>query len=219
MPLRRFIVGVIGIVLLLMGVLPSNPLLFPQRFDPPYSYITISEAIWILSGLLVIAFSLLPYIRQKLVYRPSHTAGIVGWAILLALPYFATWFYSYSYHYRLGFAIVPLLILPTAILLSKWLTVERITRWSDRVKVSYAIILVLLSLPGIIAVTIDVTWSRVWLLDDTLDTDIRKYQVTNPDIMEIYFGINEFMAETETEPIIVAPVNNAYPSFSTNGHP
>ena len=31
-----------------------------------------------------------------------------------------TWFYSYSYHYRLSFAIVPLMILPTAVILAKW---------------------------------------------------------------------------------------------------
>ena len=35
---------------------------------------------------------------------------IGAWALLLALPYFLTFFFSYSYHYRLGFAILPLLM-------------------------------------------------------------------------------------------------------------
>ena len=46
-------------------------------------------------------------------------AATVGWGLALALPYFVTWFYSYSYHYRLSFAIVPLLILPTAAILAR----------------------------------------------------------------------------------------------------
>lgn len=205
MPIQRFAIGIVGIVLLLMGVLPSNPLISPDRFDPPMSYITLSEAIWIVLGLLVIGFSLLPYIHKKIIHRPSHSIGVVGWSLLLALPYFLTWFYSYSYHYRLGFAIVPLMILPTAIVLGKWFTVERMTQWSQGLKIGYYIVLVVLGLPGIFSVAVDITWSRVWLTDNTLDTDTRKYQVFNPSLMEVTFALNEYIEATGNTPVIVAP--------------
>jgi 4-amino-4-deoxy-L-arabinose transferase-like glycosyltransferase len=48
-------------------------------------------------------------------------AGLRGILLLLAAfitPYLITWFWSYSYHYRLSFAIVPLFIAPLAALLS-----------------------------------------------------------------------------------------------------
>jgi len=205
MPVRRLVIGIIGIVLLLMGVLPSNPLISPDRFDPPMSYITLTEAIWILIGLGIIVFSLLPYIQKKILHRPSYSMGVVGWALLLAFPYFATWFYSYSYHYRLGFAIVPLMILPTAIILSKWFTVERITQWHGGLQTLYYAVLVILTLPGILAVTVDITWSKVWLADETLESDLRKYQVFNPSLMEVYFALSEYMDATGNKPVVVAP--------------
>ena len=43
---------------------------------------------------------------------PTPDISRFGWMYLLALPYFITWFYSYSYHYRLSFAIVPLMLMP-----------------------------------------------------------------------------------------------------------
>ncbi len=205
MPIQRFTIGIVGIVLLLMGVLPSNPFISPDRFDPPMSYITLVEAIWIILGLGIIGFSLLPYLHKKIVHRPSHSMGVVGWSLLLALPYFMTWFYSYSYHYRLGFAIVPLMILPTAIILGKWFTLERMKNWATSLRISYAVLLIALGLPGILAVTVDITWSRIWLADETLDTDNRKYQVFNPSLMEMYFEIAEYIESTGNDPVIVAP--------------
>ena len=205
MSLMRFLIGTIGIGILLMGVLPSTPLLFPARFDPPYSYITLIEAISIIVGLLVIGLGLFLHLRHRAIAKPSRTRESLMWALLLALPYFVTWFYSYSYHYRLGFAIVPLLTLPTALLLSTWLTHERIQQWTVRNRKIYTIIIILLCLPGIISVAVDVTWSKIWLLDEKLESDIRKYQVFNPALVEIYYGIEEYMSEAETEPIIVAP--------------
>src|SRR5262249_40417587 len=67
--------------------------------------------------------------------RPQHSLGRwglaedvkrFGWMYLLGLPYFITWFYSYSYHYRLSFAVVPLMLMPTAVILARWLAAERL---------------------------------------------------------------------------------------------
>lgn len=204
-PIQQLMLGILGIFVMLLGILPSNPIFSPERFDPPHSYITSVELLFILVGMSLVSVSVFPFIRQQVANRQSRTIEVIGWTLLLALPYFITWFYSYSYHYRLGFAIVPLLILPTAVFLSRYFTVARIKRWNRRLRAGYAIVLVILGIPGIISVAFDVTWSSIWLTDETLDSDIRKYQVFNPALMEIYFGINEYIAEHDTEPIIVAP--------------
>lgn len=213
MPSRRFMVGSVGVGLLLLGVLPSNPTLFPSRFDPPYSYITFTEATLIVIGLLIISLSLYSHFRYQKIEIKSRSVKTLIWSLLLAFPYFTTWFYSYSYHYRLGFAIVPLLILPTAILLSKWLTTERIDQWSGKLRVVYLLVVALLCLPGVVSVAVDVRWSSVWLLNVDLDSDIRKYQAFNPALVEVVYGIEEYIAETETTPIIVAPGEQRLPFF------
>jgi len=51
--------------------------------------------------------------------KDAQTAAKIGWLWALGLPYFITWFYSYSYHYRLSFAIVPLMIMPDWVILVK----------------------------------------------------------------------------------------------------
>ena len=97
-----------------------------------------------------------------------------SWSVLLALPYFVTFFYSYSYHYRLGFAIVPLVCLPTAIALGRIFTPERVANWRGVVRRAYYAGLVLLCAPGIVSVATDVSWSSVWLLREDLDGDAKQ---------------------------------------------
>jgi hypothetical protein len=140
-----------------------------------------------------------------------HEAG--GWALLLALPYFITFFWSYSYHYRLGIAILPLLLLPTAIALSLLLAPERIRRWSGSARRGYYLALCGLSLPGIIAVATDTNWSKLWLMDDALDNDIKKYQVFNPSLLEVVFGLEDYVRETGSEPVVLAPGEERLPFF------
>lgn len=206
--------GAIGILLLLAGVFSSNPRLFPERVDPPASAISAAEAAFIAVGLAMSGYSL----RAQKWMAPMHPPfkrmlGVGGWALLLALPYFITYFFSYSYHYRLGFAILPLLLLPTAIALSALLAPERIGRWSAKTRLAYHLALFSLSLSGIVAVATDVTWSSIWMLDDKLDSDIRKYQVFNPSLLEVVFGLEDFARETEAAPIVLAPGEERLPFF------
>ncbi|MCY4537396.1 MAG: glycosyltransferase family 39 protein [Chloroflexi bacterium] len=205
LPARQVIIGAAGTVLLLFGVLASNPILFPERFDPPASYIQLSEAAIVVVGLSLIGASLYAHRRALIdaLDRPGCVAA--GWTLLLALPYFLTFFFSYSYHYRLGFAIVPLLVLPTAVALASVLTADRINGWRPFIRRSYYLGLLLLGAPGIVAAAIDVTWSRVWLVDEWLDSDTRKYQVYNPSLMEMVFGIKEYTRMNERAPLVLAP--------------
>ena len=201
----RLAVGAIGIFLMLGAILASNPLLNPERFDPPASIIRLEEALALLAGLGLIGWSLrLQGFFRKAVPVPKPIAAI-AWSLLLALPYFVTFFFSYSYHYRLGFAVVPLLILPTAFGLSQIFVAARMRHWRPLWHRLYPVALIALGLPGIIAVAMDVHWSRVWLLDDKLDSDIRKYQAFNPSLLEVVFGLTDFQNESEIAPRVLAP--------------
>ena len=203
--LLHFAVGMAGVMLLLAGVLASNASLFPERFDPPGSYIRLAEAVSIAVGLCLTGLA----VRRAVNWRSSRAVGAVFWALLLAAPYFVTFFHAYSYHYRLGFAIVPLLALPTAIILAKGLPWERIQRGGK-----YALILILLlGLPGVASVTVDVNWSAVWLLDERLDSPMKKYQAFNPSLVEVVFGLEDYLAETGEQPIVLAPGEQRLPFF------
>ena len=203
--LLHFAVGMAGVMLLLAGVLASNASLFPERFDPPGSYIRLAEAVGIAVGLCLTGLA----VRRAVNWRSSRAVGTVFWALLLAAPYFVTFFHAYSYHYRLGFAIVPLLALPTAIILAKGLPWERIQHGGK-----YALILILLlGLPGVASVTVDVNWSAVWLLDERLDSPMKKYQAFNPSLVEVVFGLEDYLAETGEQPIVLAPGEQRLPFF------
>ncbi len=201
----------LGIALLLAGALASNARLFPARVDPPASYIRPAEWLLMLAGLALIALSL--RLRLKPPFNPA-TARLLsagGWSLLLALPYFITFFYSYSYHYRLGFAIVPLLCLPTAISLAEIL---RPARWRAGLRRAYYVALVLLCLPGIAAVAVDVHWSSIWLLRAELDSDFKKYQVFNPSLMEVVIGLEDYQRDKPgNAPITLAPGEERLPFF------
>ena len=63
-----------------------------------------------------------------------------------------TFYFSYSYHYRLGFAVWPLLCLPSAIGLAHILDRDRIQRWRAGFRRAYHVVLLAVCLPGTIAV-------------------------------------------------------------------
>ncbi len=210
LPRRGLAMGLAGIALLLVGALASNFALFPERADPPASYIRPAEALAMVAGLALVGFSLRATIQRAMRESPAPGISAAGWGLLLAAPYFVTFFFSYSYHYRLGFAVLPLLCLPTAVALAALIQPERMSRSWRR---AYCAALVLLSLPGIVAVGFDARWSSIWLLRGELDSDWTKQQVFNPSLMEVVAGLEDFQREEEGEPIVVAPGEERLPFF------
>lgn len=194
-----------GFGLMLAGLVPSVPWINPLRINPPLSYISLGEALLMSVGFLIIVHALWRSYRDVL--APFYQ---LSWAGLLALPYFVTWFYSYSYHYRLVFAIVPLMILPTAAILAKWSE-----SWQPRI-IKTGIAGVSLAIAGVASVIwplvlIDDTHN--WLWTDRFPTDYEKYEVWNPGVRQATDFILGYISGEDRDPIIVAPGEDRLPFF------
>lgn len=205
--------GALGLALMLAGLLPSNPWLSPARVDPPASYVQLSEAAAILLGLALTGVCWRRMAGSDSELRPGRMASAGLWSLCLALPYFVTFFFSYSYHFRLGFAIVPLLCLPSAIALAQIFRAERMAAAPLWLRRAYTMAAVLLAAPGLVAVATHLTGSPIWLLEEKLDNDIKKYQAFNPSLMEVAFGLQDYRSETGLEPILLAPGEERLPFF------
>jgi hypothetical protein len=141
---------------------------------------------------------------------------LIGAAGLLALPYFVTWFYSYSYHYRLSFAIVPLMILPTAVILSRWTEktllqrgggAEGQRRYGIR-SVVMGVIITALAIPGIINPLYDPNAGWDWLWTEKLPDDHARHRSGNEALMAVVDGLQIYLDthDPRTEPLrVVAP--------------
>jgi 4-amino-4-deoxy-L-arabinose transferase-like glycosyltransferase len=114
------------------------------------------------AGLLMLAWALLPIYAMHAPHDIRRDVQRIGWLLLLAFPYFVVWFYSYSYHYRLSFAIVPLMILPVAAVIARWLPAQRPT--SRRLAPWIGLPLILLALPGLFAPVyhFEGGWDYLW---------------------------------------------------------
>jgi hypothetical protein len=97
---------IVGVALVLAGTVPT--IIMPARMG-------VVEWLLVISGG---AFWAWGAVGSRFTVHSSQFT-VLFTSLLLALPYFATWFFSYSYHYRLSFAIVPLLILPSAYLIAE----------------------------------------------------------------------------------------------------
>jgi hypothetical protein len=154
---QRPATALVGLLLIAAGSLPSA---FGWRL-PTYgelsqmvigavptttpTYLSVVEAVVIAFGMALLAWAAIP-IWRKMPIPLRHTDLLLGAFIL---PYFVTWFWSYSYHYRLSFAIVPLMIVLLSalaeILLRTWTRCAKPRIWA-----ASAIILAL-ALPGWLA--------------------------------------------------------------------
>ncbi len=210
---RDLAIVAIGAALLGASALASKAALFPARVDPPASYLRVEEALGIALGTALIAFGLRSIIKRPLSPRNKALLTTVIWALLLALPYFMTFFFSYSYHYRLGFAILPLLCLPSAVGLSSILDYESIQGWAKGSRRGYQAVLLLVCLPGVVAVATNVNWTTLWLTRGKLRDDFKKYEVFNPSLMQAVQGLEDFLRDSERVPVVLAPGEERLPFF------
>ncbi|MCA9908319.1 MAG: hypothetical protein KC519_06680, partial [Anaerolineae bacterium] len=196
-----------GLALMLAGTLPS--IISPRRME-------FAEGGLLLVGLAVIAW-VLPRIWPD--ERPEQATLItLG---LLALPYFVTWFWSYSYHYRLSFAIVPLLLLPSALILAHWTS----SLWQGHpreasasaalpwLKPVYLLVLILLAIPGIIQPLYDQNTGWDVLVSDAYPDDLARQRSGNQALINVVDGLQAYIDEQGTPPVVVAPNVQTLPFF------
>ncbi|NDJ62997.1 MAG: glycosyltransferase family 39 protein [Chloroflexi bacterium] len=187
----------IGVGLVLAGLLPSLlsrllPSLIPARMG-------LFEWLALAAGAALLTRTLLRFAPTI-----SPTVAKVGWALLLALPYFVTWFYSYSYHYRLSFAIVPLLLLPTAVVLGHWITAARVKSWSVSRRAAYLVALVLIGLPGIAAAIYDPNTGWTYLLTDDYPNDLARQRSGNQALLNVVDGLQVYLDDHPGASLIVS---------------
>lgn len=190
----------IGLALVLAGLLPS---IFNPRRMEWVEWLLLAAG----GGLLFV--TLFPLLRLNDVAK--SIAKKIGGALALAFPYFVTWFYSYSYHYRLSFAIVPLMILPTAVILSYWIPAT--PKWSKAWRLVYLSGIMLFGLPGIISTLYDPNAGWNWLWTDKLPDDRARYQSGNPALMSVVEGLQIYLDQHDAPMVVVAPEVRRLPFF------
>jgi len=202
----NWIIVFIGIILILVGLAPSMPLINPDRINPPESRLTLQEIIFAFIGLtLVLGIWWRAWRSSEHTSNYSYVLELLIWSQLLALPYFFTWFYSYSYHARLSFPMVPLLILPTAYIIAQIIPQTSIQMLTQFPKFAYAGIIVAISSIGIVTNPFAPTGNLEWLTNDPYPNVFEKYRVHNPGITLVHDYLSGYIRETGQDAIVIAP--------------
>jgi 4-amino-4-deoxy-L-arabinose transferase-like glycosyltransferase len=225
----------IGLALIIAGVLPT--IINTGKVGITDNRMSLLEWLALGAGSVLLFITLWRWAQNRWTEEGRTTASTLGWALALALPYFVTWFYSYSYHYRLSFAIVPLLILPTAVILAKWVKIFEPPRHQERrengqektisspvsglgassgaiPQIIFLAAIIALSIPGIIAPLYDVNAGWDWLWTDKLPDDHARYESGNVALMSVVDGLQIYKNEHPDTPMnIVAPGIKRLPFF------
>jgi hypothetical protein len=187
-----------GLALVLLALLPT--ILQPARLGA-------LEALTLAAGAALIGMALA---RTRWTADERADAAKAGWGLALALPYFITWFYSYSYHYRLSFAIVPLMLLPTAVILARWLKLPQ----SVPLRAVYLLAIALIGLPGVISAVYDLNGGWDYLWTDEYPDDVARYRSGNPALMNVVDGFQVWIDQHPDETLrAAAPGVDRLPFF------
>ena len=191
--------GVIGVGLVALGVAPT--IIDPARMGP-------LEWLALVAGVMVLLVTLGRFARAELTERGRRTLVMVGWVLLLVAPYFVTWFYSYSYHYRLSFPIVPLMIVPSAVILALWFSPARMAAWRFPRRLAYAALVVALCLPGAATAVYDegLGWDWLWTIPPEDD-------YSKAGLLGVVATIEDYIAAHDDPPHVLAPGLQTLPFF------
>jgi 4-amino-4-deoxy-L-arabinose transferase-like glycosyltransferase len=210
MPLKIWLL-VLGLVLVAAGVWPS--IYNSGRIGITDDRMGLWEWLALAAGLVIVGITLWRWARGRWTDEVWATAAKIGWLWALGLPYFITWFYSYSYHYRLSFAIVPLMIMPIAVIVVKLR--DRLQSIQTRVVALIGIIVIIaLAIPGIINPLYDSNAGWDWLWTDKLPDDHARYTSGNAALMNVVDGLQKYVDEHPNMPLrVVAPQVKRLPFF------
>jgi hypothetical protein len=190
--------ALVGLALVVAGVLPS--IVQPGRMGP-------LEWLALAAGVALLAWTLGRHARRHLDAPGREILARLAWAELLALPYFATWFYSYSYHYRLSFPIVPLLLLPTAVILTLWFTPARIRGWARPRRIVYLLLVLAVALPGAGIALYDEArgWGWPWRENGGV--------VRAQSLQGVVGTLQTYIDERDDPPVVIAPGAQQLPFY------
>ncbi|MBL8130465.1 MAG: glycosyltransferase family 39 protein [Anaerolineae bacterium] len=139
-------------------------------------------------------------------------AARLGWAAALAAPYFIVWFLAYSYHYRLSFAVIPLLLLPVAVVLGRG--IGAVAPRHRLLKPALLFALGAAALPGIVSPVADKFSGSAYLFSDIMPDDDARYRSGNAALMTVVDGLRVWKEENPGERLTVsAPGVDNLPFF------
>lgn len=207
---RRVSVG-IGVALMLAAV--ARSILIPDLSLEARRMTLIEIAVLVLGAAVLYRTLVLGFLRASPRGRDLlPLAARLGWAQVLALPYFVVWFYAYSYHYRLSFAIVPLMLLPTAVILARWIPPVWTAR--TRFRPVYLLALVVLAVPGIYSPVPDKFAGANYLFTEALPDDDARYRSGNAALMNVVDGLRVWKDEHPNDILrVAAPGVDRLPFF------
>jgi hypothetical protein len=202
-----------GLLLVLLGLMPT---IITQVRMGVWEWLVLAAAMQVRMGVwewlaLAAGAALIAWALWRWARAVPITDGVVErvvWAWCLALPFFVTWFYSYSYHYRLSFPIVPLMMLPTAVILARWFA--QMQRHSVRVLTALGV--AALSVAGIVAPLYDPTAGWDWLWTDKYIDSFYRQQTGNPALMRVASALWIYQSEGGV-PRVIAPNAERLPYF------
>jgi hypothetical protein len=204
----------LALLFLLIGALPTalNPDAITQN-DNLWQWVRgdlfAARRLNMLEAALIVAgFALLAWIGRDrwraLTPERRVTIGLI-WALLL--PYGVVWFFNFSYHYRLSFAIVPLFAVQVAVLIDGWLwdrlAASRIGRAAGALMITAA---------AGIALAAALQHSVEAWRDGGLPDDTAKYDRGNPALMVVVHALEAYAAE-HGEPVVAIPGEDRLPFF------
>ncbi len=204
-----------ALVLIAAALLPS----IPGQWQPdglvavfPARRLVAHEWALLAAGALLLWRSLRPLLPQS---GPARAAiATCVWGLALALPWFVTWLWSYSYHYRLSFAIVPLLVLPCALALNHWLDPARLRRWSARTHAPGLVVLCCLALPGISSTLNDPAIGNEWLQAGRFPDDRARLESGNMALMQLVDQLQRLQRkQPDVDLVVAAPGVRRLPFF------
>ncbi len=161
---KRGLLG--GLIVIFVGALPS-------AID--VHRLTIFEFAVIGAGAALWAWSARTWWRR--LSQPTHTRILLIYAFIL--PYFVTWFWSYSYHYRLSFAFVPLFAVQIGAIVDRFWRPIVAGKHFRMALVSAGVLIA--ALPGWVAALS--AWG--FALTGALPDDHAKQAIANPALMEL----------------------------------
>lgn len=197
-----------GLLVMTAAALPSAGLglLVPYRLGA-------LEVAALLAGLALYSVGVWRWWQENAAVVDRRALALAGGVGALVIPYWITWFWSYSYHPRLAFAITPLQLLVVALLVVAIADqLRRRVRPAHQQRLVYAALMVLI-LPGLAFTFHD---TAGYMLSGELETDDDKQLVSNYALYRVIRQMRAEIADPEVSqrPMnIVAPGNLRLPFF------